>query len=458
MIKKENIEKRLLEFIKKNNLIDNNDKILVGVSGGVDSVTLLFLLLEISKYFKNLEFGVAHVNYKLRGEDSDKDQKLVENICKKNNLPLYIHQVKNPEYLKKNSLQVKAREIRYKFYSKLSEKYGYTKIALAHNANDNAETFLLNIFRGTGIDGLKGIPVIRDNIIRPLLFLSRNEILEYAIKNKIRYRHDKSNFKDDYDRNFLRLKVIPLIIKRINNNTVENINHLSKIFNDFSTFVDEYVKNAYKSVCSQKSSYEISLDIKKLNNYIYYIKEKVILSAYYNLTKETLSFNKVLKILNLLESQSGKRLILNKNIVLWKDRNSLIFQKKRNFEEKKLITLKIGDSVNINDIKLKISKASKPIFNLNPKIEYIDEELVSNNFILRKWKDGDYFYPFGMNGRKKISDFLTDIKISSSEKNNVWVLLNNDKIVWIVGLRLDNRFRCNEKTKKYLKLEMIKEE
>lgn len=457
MIKKNNIRKRLLEFIKNNNLIDNNDKILVGLSGGVDSVTLLFLLLEISKFYKNIEFGVAHVNYRLRGEDSDKDQKLVENICKKNSLKLYIHKVKNPDNLKKSSLQVKAREIRYKFYEKLCKKYGYTKIALAHNANDNAETFLLNIFRGTGIDGLKGIPVRRNNIIRPLLFLSRNEILEYANENKIRYRHDKSNFKDDYDRNFLRLKVIPLVIKRINNCAIENINNLSKIFYDFSYFVDKYVKNAYKSVCSQKSSYEISLDIKKLNNYIYYIKEKVILSAYYNLSKETLSYNKVFKILSLLEGQSGKKIILDKNIVLWKDRDNLIFQKKKNFEEKKLFKLKIGDCVSINDIKLKISRVTKPVFDRNPLVEYIDEDLICDNFILRKWKTGDYFYPFGMNGKKKISDYLTDIKVNSSEKSNVWVLMNDNKIVWIVGLRLDNRFRCNEKTKKYLKLEMIKE-
>jgi tRNA(Ile)-lysidine synthase len=448
--------KRFIEFVTNKNLINKNDRILVGVSGGVDSVVLLHLLLEIKKRF-SLTLAVAHVNYCLRGDDSDKDQKVVENVCKKNGIPVFVHKIKLKKELKNEneSVQIKAREIRYRFYDEICLKEGYTKIAIAHNANDNAETVMLNLFRGSGIDGLKGIPLTRDNIIRPIILFKREELLQYAQENEIKFRHDKSNFQDKYSRNFVRLRLLPLAIKRLNPKAIENINNFSQILSGFSDFIDEYVKNAVKSVRIVNSISEFSLDIEKLNNYINFIREKVIIASYFEFANETLTYDKVLKILKITESQTGKKIFLKKNIVLWKERNIIVFKQilsKHNFQS----TIEIGfnDEKEIETGKILISDVKNFVRTSNKNIEFIDKDLVEGGFLVRLWKEGDYFFPLGMKGRKKISDFLTDIRIDSLKKESVFVLENSGKIVWIIGHRLDDRFKCTDKTKNVIKIEI----
>jgi len=234
---------KFVEFISTKKLIVKGDAVLVGVSGGVDSMALIYALYKVKDIF-SFQIAVAHINYFLRGDDSDKDQKLVENFCNKYKIPFFFHKAKLNKSKYKESLQVKAREVRYNFFDITSMNHDFNKIAIAHNADDNAETILLNIFRGTGIDGVKGIPVVRDNVIRPLISFRRSEIVEFCKFNKIKFRHDKSNFKADYNRNFVRLKLIPKIESKINNAVIQNVNQLGSIFSDFSNFVSEYVKIA----------------------------------------------------------------------------------------------------------------------------------------------------------------------------------------------------------------------
>jgi len=454
IIMKEKIINGFIEFIQKKKLIKKNDRILAGVSGGVDSVVMLSLLMEIRKRY-SLNIAVAHVNYGLRGEDSDRDQKLVEDICRKNEIPIYIHIAKRKSVLQNRSVQIKAREVRYKFYGKICKDENYNKIAIAHNANDNAETVLFNLFRGTGIDGIKGIPVSRENIIRPILFLKREEILAYAKQNHVRFRHDKSNFSDKYSRNFIRLKILPQAVNRINPKALENINHFSEILSDFSDFTEKYVKSAVKSACIIKSTSEFSLDIKKLNNYISFIREKVIINCYRNFFNTSLSRDKVLKILDLIDSQTGRMISLSKDVTLWKERDSIVFRKKRReLSRKDIHEPGFDESVRIDDQIISVSCTDKFELNTNSLVEYIDKDQVFGKFLLRRWKPGDYFYPLGMKGKKKVSDFLTDLKFSSSLKSSVLVLENNGKIIWLAGLRLDDRFKCTKKTKNILKLEI----
>ncbi len=445
---------RFVEFILSKKLIKKNESILAGVSGGVDSIVMLDLLCSIKERF-GLSISVAHVNYNLRGMDSVKDKELVEKICKKNDIPCFVKDVNLKQGNENKSIQIPARVMRYDFYNEICRRENIDKIVIAHNADDNAETVLLHLFRGSGIEGMRGIPVKRDNIIRPVLFLKRSEILEYALENHLRFRHDKSNFEDKYSRNFLRLKILPKVSDKINPMAVENINRFSGIFSEFLSFADGYVKNAVKSAQTIKNDSEFSLDIKKLNNYISFIKEKVIQESYQNFFDEALSSSKVFKILTLLDSQTGRKLILKKDIVLWKERGQLIFKtlpKKGILESP--ISFYLNETIEFGQNKISAVEVKKSIMNNDRDIEFIDKDKIKDNFLIRIWKDGDYFYPLGMKNRKKVSDFLSDAKVKSSEKKKVPVLLNGDKIIWIPGFRLDDRVKCSKETKSFVKLEI----
>jgi tRNA(Ile)-lysidine synthase len=442
---------KFVEFISTKKLIVKGDAILVGVSGGVDSMALIYALYKVKDIF-SFQIAVAHINYFLRGDDSDKDQKLVESFCNKYKMPFFLHEAKLSKSKYKESLQVKAREVRYNFFDITRMKHGFNKIAIAHNADDNAETILLNIFRGTGIDGVKGIPIARDNVIRPLISFRRSEIVEFCKFNKVKFRHDKSNFKADYNRNFVRLKLIPKIESKINNAVIQNVNQLGSIFSDFYNFVTEYVKIAEKDVLFKENSNLFSLDIQKLNTYITYIKEKIVINFFYSVFNITLPFTKVKKILQLINAQSGKRLVINKNITVWKEHNFLIFGRSEKEPESSFNINLCGETKFSAGI-ISVTEVNNFEINSDTNIEFIDKEKIIGELKIRKWIAGDFFYPIGLNRRKKISDLLTDAKVSLLRKQSVFVVENNGTIVWVAGYRLDERFKCTNKTKKILKIE-----
>ena len=443
--------KKFVEFISTKKLVTKGDTILVGVSGGADSMALIYALCTVEDIF-SFQVAVAHINYFLRGDDSDKDQRLVENFCDKNKIPFFFHEAKLSKKNYEGSFQMKAREVRYNFFDIISIKEGLNKIAIAHNADDNAETILLNIFRGTGIDGLRGIPVVRNNIIRPLVSFRRSEIIQFCKFNKIKFRHDKSNFKADYNRNFVRLKLIPKIESKINNAVIQNVNQLGSIFSDFSEFVNESVKIAEKYVLFEKKTNLFSLDIEKLNNYINYIKEKLIINCCYSIFNIVLPFTKVKKILQLIDAQSGRRLVISNTVTVWKEHNFLVFSKLEN-ETSDLVNIDLCGETKFHVGIISVSEVHSFEANLDPNIEFIDKEKIIGELKVRKWVDGDFFYPIGLNRKKKISDLLTDAKVSSFKKKSVFVIENNGVIVWVIGYRLDERFKCTNKTKKILKLE-----
>jgi tRNA(Ile)-lysidine synthase len=444
------------DYISKNNLIETNDKILVGVSGGLDSVVLLHLLHKLANSF-HLKIGIAHINYSLRGSESEKDELLVTKLANSLHYNIYLKKVKLKKILndQKTSLQETARDIRYNFFSIITHEYGFNKIAIAHNANDNAETVLLNLFRGTGITGFKGIPIKRDNIIRPLLFAERGEILKYAKSNKIRFRTDQSNFKSVYKRNFLRLEVLPRIQDKVNPNVIRNINRFSSIFRDFDDFVNDYIKNIIDSVIINRDVDEICLDIQKLNNYIKYIQEKIIFIIVDNLIRKSPGADKIEKILNLIQSKTGIKIVINKDLSVWKNRNALCFIVRRgNFSND--LPLEVKEMCSYQNFEITITPVDKieVQFSGNRSIEFIDKRKIVDKIFLRKWQDSDYFYPFGLLGKKKVSDYLTDQKVASHHKKDVFVLESSGKLIWIVGYRLDDRFKCDANTKDVLKLEI----
>lgn len=446
-------EQKVIRFISENNLLKKGEKVLIALSGGPDSIFLLHFLNKFKKKYK-IEIEAVHINHSLRGPSSDRDELFCRTICNELNIPIYfiIKNVKSLAKKNKLSIEVAARKTRYEFFNLVLKKSKLDKILTAHNADDNVETVLLNLIKGAGLKGIAGIPVKRQNIIRPILCLSKKEILEYLEENKFEYRIDESNLKNDFERNYLRNKIVPLLTERLNpslsNSVLTTSLNLQSLVEEI-----EFETEKLKSTIKIEKSNVIKLPIKKIDeNPIakYLVKQSVD-----ELFGVKLESNDLNKIFSLKKKETGKSEELTNKLIAQKDRNEIFIQKKNhssiNIKSRKIIIgkpLKIGDrEIVINKIDLKEIK-----FSNSKNIEYISADNLKPNFIVRNWEDGDKFYPIGMKGTKKVSDYLNDIKISSFEKKNQLILECGGKIIWIMGQRLDDRFKIKSNTKKVLKL------
>jgi len=445
---------RFEKFITQHNLINKFNKIVVAVSGGVDSVVMFDLLASIRKKY-DLALIVAHFNHQLRGSESDADEKFVEQLAQKHGLEFCrgSADVKAYSKSKKLSLQEGARDLRYQFLQNLCTERHFQKIATAHNADDNAETILLNLFRGTGVSGLAGIPAKRDNIVRPLLFATREEIELYAERKGIRFRTDSSNLNEDYKRNFIRLRILPLVRKHINPNVLGILNRTAEICGELNRFVRAGTETAFKAIATEEKN-KIALDISKLKNYLYFVQCNVVIWAVRSLSEREIDYDKVNAVLRLMKADTGSSLNIFEDLTAYKDRSKLVFVK--GIAGKPLnVTLKVGESY--SDARVTFSSelvSEKPTkFAEDHHVEYVDANAIGKKFTLRTWKEGDWFIPLGMTGKKKVSDFLIDAKIPVYEKQRVVVVETDGKIVWICGLRLDERFKVTRATKKILKIE-----
>ncbi|MBT8380300.1 MAG: tRNA lysidine(34) synthetase TilS [Ignavibacteria bacterium] len=444
------IEQKVLKLIDENHLIEKNDKILVALSGGGDSVFLLHFLLKFKRRL-GVHFSAFHLNHKIRGEDAKKDEKFCKKLCDENSVELFTVVKVVKGYAKKNKLSVEeaGRILRYKELNKIAGKKSFNKIATAHNASDNAETVLLNLIKGAGSKGLSGIPVQRDKIIRPMLSLTSDEIRNYLIKKKINYRLDASNLNIDYERNYIRNKIIPEL-KKLNPKVEEKILSSSKIIKELRGAIEEHVESAIRnSINSSKVILRISL--KKLNKLEKSFWNEFFKSAIERKFKIDLSAKNINDLTKLTESQSSKKINLSNKIIATREREFISIGSS-NLQEQKIIQKKIkaGDSVDVNGYIFQIEQVKTDAVKTSHKknIEYISADKAKSFFQLRSWKDGDRFYPLGMKGSKKISDFLIDEKVSSSQKKKQLVLTNDGKIVWVVGLRIDERFKITSQTKK----------
>ncbi len=413
-------------------------KILLACSGGVDSMVLAQLLLD-SKY----NFAIAHCNFKLRDAESDEDEHFVINWAKIHSVEVFTVAFQTKEYAKSKgiSTQMAARELRYAWFYELAEKYQLDYIATAHHLDDDLETFLINLSRGSGIKGLLGIPAVNNKIIRPLLPFTQEEILQFAHQKGITWREDSSNQTNDYLRNTLRHNVIPQfkeVTPQLTRHFLKTKQHLVQT----NHLVEDYISLIQHWVVEEKDK-EIYLDIEKLT------KLPHTQALLYELLAP-FGFTNWEDVNHLLEAQSGK-FVLSEKFRLLKDRGVLIIsERKKETEEKQFLI-----SEEINEISHPFSMRLEKVSTLNktePNTVFIDNSLLKYPLILRKWQEGDYFYPFGMKGKKKISKFFKDEKLSLAEKEKAWVLSSENKIVWIVGYRLDNRFKVTDKTHQIVKI------
>ena len=449
------VEQKVLKFIDENHLIKKGDKILVALSGGADSVFLMHFLIKYKRRF-GIELAAFHLNHKLRGRDADADEKFCFDFCSKNNIEFksVSKNVKLSAKKKKVSIEEAARELRYTELFKTSKKMKADKIATAHNLSDNIETVFLNFVKGTGLKGLAGIPVQRENIIRPILCLTSDEIRAYLKSNKISYRFDKSNLNIDYERNYLRNEIIPKLKRRLNPQLEEKIANTSRILKDVNVFIDKQINLSAKSAANLDGK-QLKLDLKKLKS-----QDEIFNSIFLKTIIEKnfeidIDAGNIHSLIELIKSQTGKSIHLKEKIAAIRERDSIVIERereKRNKEIKKKI--KIGQKITINgkEISVEITSREKMKFNPNRLIEYISGDKVKETFEIRKWKTGDRFNPIGMKGSKKISDFLADEKISSLTKKESLLLTNSGKIVWVIGMRIDENFKVTPETKKILKL------
>lgn len=429
------MQKQFLKYIEKIGL-NTEAKILVAVSGGLDSMALLHLF-----HLSGFSIEVAHCNFNLRGAESDADEQFVKAVCTNLGVKFFYKRFETEKYAKENglSIQMAARDLRYAWFEKLRAEQNLDFIATAHHQDDQVETLLLNLTRGTGLKGMHGILPKHGVLIRPLLFTSRESLEAWMESHSYKYREDSSNASVKYARNKLRHKVLP-ILKEINpsaSNTFQENAERFRAAEQNTSFL--YERERSKLFVQKEGGAHLILD--ELLNY------PSPIDVIFHFISE-FGFNDWRAIETLLGAESGKRIASSSHVLL-KDRNSLILKKKEERHETEFEILE--ECVQIfNPFSAKIQVMQKEEFNLSrdSEIAALDFNRLVFPLILRKWRKGDVFYPLGMKGKKKLSDFFIDTKMSVFEKENTWILCSGEDIVWVVGQRIDERFKLVEQTQK----------
>lgn len=416
----------------------NGKKLLLATSGGIDSMVLLHLCHQLE-----LDIRVAHCNFQLRGDESDEDEKFVKAQCEKLDILLFVNHFDTKKFAEqqKLSIQVVARNLRYEWFNSLLINNNYDYILTAHHLDDSLETFLINFTRGSGLDGLTGIPEQNGTIVRPLLAFSRNEIEAFAKENNLEWREDSSNASDKYLRNKLRHDVIP-ILKELNPSLLDSFDNTISNLQQAKTLVDDASRIVYRKVVTDINFQKrINLsELMQLPNYQAYLYQWL----------EPFGFSDWDSITDLTTAQSGKQ-IHSQNHTLLKDRNELIIFPKQESEE----TAQFSIAKDQKEVKFPLKMAFCNIDHISVQTTntiFVDEEKLQFPLEIRKWQEGDLFFPFGMNGSKKLSKFFKDEKFSLLEKSSTWLLCSENQIVWVIGKRQDERFKVTEATTKILKI------
>ena len=417
-------------------------KLLIAISGGIDSVVLTHLCAQ-----SHLNFSLAHCNFNLRGDESDADEIFITDLADLLDKEVFIQHFDTTAYAEEHkcSIQMAARELRYNWFTELAEQLKFDYVLTAHHADDNLETFLINFTRGTGLEGLTGIPVVNGLFVRPLLPFSNETIKAFAEENRIKWREDSSNASIKYLRNKLRHEVIP-ILKTINPNLLQSFQSTLDNLNDTADIVEESVQavlnRAIVNIDSKKVIYNIS-EFNKLNNPKAYLFE--IFKDY--------GFKEWDDVLNLLDAQPGKfvhsdshRLIKDRGHLILTDAEPLAFEPRKIPDLNNPVETPLGTLV-FTEVDVIFNDSSTSIF--------VDKDKLQFPLILRTKKEGDVIFPSGMSGKKTLSKYFKDEKFSLLDKENALLLCSNEAIVWILGKRVDDRFKVDSNTKNIIKIELI---
>ena len=439
--------KRFNQFIRNNNLFQNKDRLLLAVSGGVDSVVLCELCKQAG-----YDFVIAHCNFQLRGEESEKDEKFVRSLGEKYGAAVLVKKFDTQLYADENKtgIQEAARDLRYKWFYDLidgqpaatnEQRTTASYILTAHHADDNIETLLMNFFKGTGINGLRGILPKQKKIIRPLLFAQKELLQTFALENNLSFADDSSNRSNKYTRNYFRNHLIPDLKKvypQAENNLIDNLYR----FREIEILYEQSVEWHKKKLLEQKGN-EIHIPVLKL------LKTVPLATVLYEIIKDAgFTAHQTDEAIALLKSETGKYISSSTHRII-KNRNWLIISPIQSTEAQNILIEEADKNISFEGGDLKIEKY--PTTNHQQQttnnIAELDAVEIKFPLLLRKWKQGDYFYPLGMTKKKKINRFLSDQKLSLTQKENTWVIEMDKKIVWVVGMRIDDRFKIIGSTK-----------
>lgn len=476
------------EYIKKENLFSHHDRLLVAVSGGLDSVVLCELLSRAG-----FDFVIAHCNFRLRGEESDRDERFVIQVAEKYGKKVFVKAFETSVYAaeQKLSIQVAARQLRYDWFREVLEDWGGGIVLTAHHLDDNIETLLMNFFKGTGIAGLRGMLPRQGVVVRPLLFTGRGALQQFALEAGLTWVEDSSNESDKYTRNYFRHRIIPGI-QEVFPNALQNLAENTSRFREIELIYRRAVDQQLKKLLEHRGN-EVFIPVLKL-------KLSVPLSTlvYEMITPFGFSAQQTSSVIALLDSGSGKYVVSSTHRIL-RNRDWLIISPLKTMEAANIL-IEAGDTsvvyeqgqlalrqLSSAEVPAEVSGSSpvrsatgskegpatapkqvpaatpKQVSAASPKrvssagpgnpVAWLDAADIQFPLLLRKWQAGDYFYPLGMRKKKKLARFFIDSKLSIADKEKIWVLEMNKKIVWVIGLRIDDRFRIGDRTKQVLKIE-----
>ncbi len=436
-------EQQFLNYCRKRLGLTSETPILLAVSGGVDSMVMLHLFHRL-----HFNISVAHCNFNLRRSASDEDEKLCEVICKTWDVPFYHQKFETKLFAKENgiSIQMAARELRYNWFDELTEKYNFEFIATAHHSNDQAETILLNLISGKGVGSLRGIPSKNKKIIRPLLSFSKKEILAYATKNNIEWREDESNASTDYQRNYIRHKVLPNL-QELNPSIHENLVRMGNRIEEMNFLVEEYSKSLLEP-CIQKHPDFVEINF---STFLHHPSKNYLIW----LALKDFGFGGIIIEDIIVALQESGKTFYSNQYTLRIDRENFILEEINadfSFEAKirssvRKINLPGGELIFQPNFKFELTTPIK-----EENTAFIDASRLQFPLGVRTWKNGDSFFPLGMNQKKKLSDYFIDKKLPIHQKNKKLLLMNGEDIVWILGDRLDHRYRITNNTTSVLRM------
>jgi len=419
-------------------------KFLLAISGGIDSIVLAYSFIK-----SGLNFSLSHCNFKLRGDESDEDQKFVEKFAREYQIPLFV-QICDLSDTNEN-IQISARNARYEYFEKLLAQHKFDYLVTAHHLNDSIETFFINLLRGSGLKGLTGIRNT-DKIIRPMQAVTRDEILNFAHENNLQWREDSSNLSDKYQRNYIRHQIIPEL-KKLKPDFETVMQKTLNLLQQNEDMVEDWFKQTAQKIINHKNNTEI-IDLGDLNR----LKHRDLFLHYWLYPYKFSDWKGIKQLIE--KAQNGKYLI-SENYRLSKNNDRLILEKIELPEKTQSYLITKSQSLVEEPIRLSINKlAINEITHAYKKASkqevYLDYDTVKFPLTIRKWQAGDYFYPLGMKGKKKLSNYFKDEKTSLSEKEKIWLICDaNNNILWIAGKRPDNRFKITNQTEKVLHIKKL---
>lgn len=447
---------RFRQTIKKYKLIEENDTIIVGSSGGPDSQFLTYLLNEIKDELK-INIILAHLNH-LHRKEAYIDEKLVKDTASRLNLGFRVKRASMDDYAKKSKISAEdaGRRLRYGFFNEIASEFPNAKIAIAHNKNDQAETMLIRMIRGTGLDGLLAMDYKSGNIIRPILSTSKEEILNYLDEHNIFYAYDKTNKENDYTRNYIRNEIIPKM-ETINPRTIDSFFNLSLLLRDDLEIIDKIVDNTYEKIVKEARDNLIYFDKNDFETLDYPLKTRVLRKAILNLKGDLKDFSKenIDYFINVINLENGKKIIKD-DIVLKKNYNTYdlyIKQNKKKALFKDYSKLYLNKDLKFNSLTIRASLTNERL-QKNKNIGYFDYDKLSFPLEIRYRKNGDKFKPYGMDHTKKLKDFFIDEKIDRNERDRIPIVVSDSNIIWLVGHRISNDYKVSKSSKKILKIEV----